>query len=85
MKDGHLLALDTVDNLRAQHNFEYKINYFPDGSSGNGITLYGSDDQELVAKVRGLGHNQFSVGKTTLEDVYLSLTEDGEGFDDGTR
>ena len=85
IKDGLLLALDTVDNLRAQHNFEYKINYLPDGSSGNGVTLYGSDDQELVAKVRGLGHNQFSVGKTTLEDVYLSLTKDGEGFDDGTR
>jgi ABC-2 type transport system ATP-binding protein len=85
MKDGRLLALDTVDNLRAQHNFEYKINYFPDGSSGNGVTLYGSDDQELVTKVRDLGHNQFSVGKTTLEDVYLSLTEDDERFDDGTR
>ena len=27
IQDGRLLALDTIDNLRADHGFEYKITY----------------------------------------------------------
>lgn len=83
IQGGRMLALDTVANLRANHGFQFKITYFPNGSIGDGVTLYGTDDQELISRVRGMGIQQFSVGRTTLEDVYLAMTGGMDGFDDG--
>jgi len=82
IKDGRLLALDTVDNLRAHNRFEFKVTYFPNGPSDMGTTIYGTDDQELVAQVNALGFQQLSVSRTTLEDIYLALTSGLDGFDD---
>ncbi|MBC8281710.1 MAG: ABC transporter ATP-binding protein [Chloroflexi bacterium] len=82
IKGGQLLALDTVDNLRASNGFEFKITYYPDGMKTKGTTIYGADDQELIAQVNGLGIQQFAVSRTTLEDIYLALTGGLDEFDD---
>ena len=72
IQDGLLMALDTVDNLRAAHGFNYKVTY---ESSGRTVTLYGADDRSLVQKVQAEGYDQYAVSRATLEDVYLALTE----------
>ena len=81
---GRLLDIDTVDNLRASHGFEFKVTYQPNGL-GEPVTLYGSDDQELVQQVQSMGLRHFSVGKTTLEDVFLAMTGDHEKLNDGAN
>ena len=78
IQDGKLLALDTVDNLRASHGYAFKVTYLPDGPALEQAVLYGADDRELVARVRSQGIQQYSVSRTSLEDVYLALT-DGKG------
>ena len=76
-----MLALDTVANLRANHSFQFKVTYFVNDSAGEPITLFGSDDQELVAKMKEMGIRQFSLESTSLEDAYLDMTGGLEGFD----
>lgn len=71
IQDGRLLALDTVDNLKAGHGYEYKITFEVDDKTE---TIYGSTDKELVAQVQAKGIRQYAVSRTTLEDVYLGLT-----------
>ena len=73
IQNGRLLALDTVDNLRAAHGFNYKITYESDGST---TTMYGADDRSLVQEVQAKGFDQYAVSRATLEDVYLALTEE---------
>ena len=75
IQNGSLLALDTIANLRADHGFEYKIVYEADDRTR---TVYGADDRALVQQVQSDGIREFSVSRTTLEDVYLGLTV-GEG------
>ena len=75
IQDGRLLALDTIANLRADHGFEYKIVYEADDRTH---TVYGADDASLVRQVQSDGIREYSVSRTTLEDVYLGLTG-GEG------
>ena len=82
VKGGRLLALDSVDNLRAKNGFEFKVTYFPKGNHETAITIYGSNDQTLIAQVNAEGIQQFTVSRTTLEDMYLALTGELEGFDD---
>jgi ABC-2 type transport system ATP-binding protein len=82
LRESRLLALDTVANLRENYGFQLKITYFPNGPNMDGATLYGADDQELVAKVRDMGYQNFSVGQTSLEDIYLAMIGGVEGFDD---
>ena len=83
IKGGRLLALDTVDNLRASNGFEFKVSYYSDGTKSERTTVYGADHQELVAQVNELGVQQFAVSRTTLEDIYLALTGELNKFDDG--
>jgi len=78
ISQGSLLALDTVRNLRSSRGFDFKITYAVDGLNGATETIFGTDDRELVDRVRQMGIRQYSVGRTTLEDVYLALT-DGTG------
>ena len=83
ISQGRMLALDTVASLRSAHGFDFKITYSANGSDGPSKTIYGKDDRELVERVRDMGIRQFSVSRTTLEDVYLALTN-GENPDDST-
>ena len=73
--EGALLALDTIANLRAAHGFDYKISFLADDRPH---VLYGASDNALVQQVQAMGIREYAVSKTTLEDVYLGLT-DGKG------
>ena len=81
INQGRLLALDTVDNLRASHGFEFKITFQRD-DSGMPESLYGSTGSELTEKVRAMGIQQYTVARASLEDVYLALTGEREALDD---
>ena len=75
---GWLLALDTVPNLRAAHGFEFKVTYTTNGGDNKTHTIYGEDDGELLERIRAQGIRQFSGARTSLEDVYLALTDEQE-------
>ena len=85
IQDGRLLALDTITNLRAQHGLEFKVTYFPNGPTGEEVTLHGSNERELVARVLEMGFSQYSVGRASLEDIYFALTGGMDEFDDHTN
>ena len=73
VQDGFWLAHDTVARLKAAHGHEYKITF----DSQEGVeTIYGSDDKTLVQQVQAQGVRQYTVSRTTLEDVYLGLTRE---------
>ena len=73
VQDGFWLAHDTVVRLKAAHGHEYKITF----DSPEGVeTIYGSDDRTLVQQVQAQGVRQYTVSRTTLEDVYLGLTRE---------
>ena len=76
ISNGKLLALDSVEGLKSTHGFDFKVTYSTNRESGSTNTIYGKDDHDLVEQVRARGIRQFSVGRTTLEDVYLALTGD---------
>ena len=80
ISNGRLLALDSVEGLKSAHGFDFKVTYSANGQNGATETIYGKDDHALVEQVRAMGIRQFSVNRTTLEDVYLALTGD-EGND----
>lgn len=81
INDGHLLKLDTIPNLRAELEYQFKVTYLAGDTQGNPQNIYGTNEQELVEKVRKIGVHNFSVSRTNLEDVYLSLTGELSGFD----
>lgn len=75
VQGGSLLALDTVDRLRAAYGYEHKIIL----KSDEGVeTIYGRDDRELVRQAQDRGIRHYTVARTTLEDVYLGLTRERE-------
>ena len=78
--EGALLALDTIPNLRAAHGFDYKISYLADGRTH---VLYGASDAALVQQVQAKGIREYAVSQTTLEDVYLGLTNGKGRLNDG--
>ena len=82
ISNGRLLALDSVEGLKSAHGYDFKVTYSSNGENGAKETIYGKDDHDLVERVRAMDVRQFSVGRTTLEDVYLALTGD-EGNDGG--
>ncbi len=77
IQDGTLLALDTVEGLKTAIGYEFKIKF---DSAGRTETIYGSDDKALVDQVRARGIDEFSVSRTTLEDVYLKMTSEEAGL-----
>ncbi|MQF67526.1 ABC transporter ATP-binding protein [SAR202 cluster bacterium AD-802-F09_MRT_200m] len=82
--DGGLVALDTVANLRSYNGYEYKITYLSGDNQNGPVTCYGADGQALVEQVQAQGIQDFTLSPTSLEDVYLALTETRESFDDRT-
>ena len=70
IQEGSLLAHDTVARLKTAYGHDYKITF----DSEEGVeTIYGSDDRSLVERVQARGIRQYTVSRTTLEDVYLGL------------
>ena len=69
--DGALRALDTIENLHAAYGYDYKLTF---ASASGTETIYGNDDQDLVRRVQRQNVDQYSLSRTTLEDIYLDLT-----------
>ncbi len=79
IQEGGLIALDTIPNLRASLEHEYKLIFeTADGRQ----TRFGSDASALVAGVQAKGIDEYTVMRTTLEDVYLALTQGRSGIND---
>ena len=72
IQEGRLIAIDTIANLRASIGHEYKLVY--ETTEGR-QTVYGNDESSLAAQVRAEGVDEYAVMRTTLEDVYLALTQ----------
>ena len=79
--EGRLMALDTVDGLRAAHGLEFKVTFSRAEGAGEPETIYGADDGALVEQVRAMGVRQYAVSRASLEDVYLALTGSKERLD----
>ncbi len=72
IQDGRLISLDTITNLRASIGHEYKLVYeTPEGRQ----TVFGDDHLALANQLRAQGIDEYSVMRTSLEDVYLALTQ----------
>ena len=78
--EGRLVALDTVDNLLAAQGLSVKATFRAEGES-EPTAIFGSDDRELVEKMRARGVKEFSIGRANLEDVYLAITGTSERFE----
>ena len=72
IQDGRLISIDTIANLRASIGHEYKLVY--ETAEGR-QTVYGNDESALAARVRAEGVDEYAVMRTSLEDVYLTLTQ----------
>ena len=77
--DGTLVALDTVDNLKAAHGYKFKIAM---ESGDRTETIYGSDPRMLAQQALDRGIHQYAVSPTTLEDAYLALTGERARLDE---
>ena len=72
IQDGRLISIDTIANLRASIGHEYKLTFeTPEGRQ----TLYGDNQAALADRVRAEGVDEYAVMRTSLEDVYLALTQ----------
>ena len=72
IQDGRLISLDTIGNLRSAIGHEYKLVYeTPEGRQ----TAFGDDHLDLAAQLRAQGIDEYAVMRTSLEDVYLALTQ----------
>ena len=72
IQDGRLISIDTIANLRASIGHEYKLTYeTPEGRQ----TIYGDNQAALADRVRAEGVDEYAVMRTSLEDVYLALTQ----------
>ena len=79
IRDGRLISLDTIANLRSSIGHEYKLVY---ESSEGQQTVYGDDHLALAARLRDQGVDEYSVMRTSLEDVYLALTRQSRNASD---
>ena len=72
IQDGRLISIDTIANLRASIGHEFKLTYeTPEGRQ----TIYGDNQAALADRVRAEGVDEYAVMRTSLEDVYLALTQ----------
>jgi ABC-2 type transport system ATP-binding protein len=84
IEGGRLLALDTVDNLRISCGRSYKTTYTGNSMGREKEVQYGTTEKDVASRARALGIDDFTISKTSLEDVYLALTGRNQGADDFT-
>ena len=74
MHKGIIKELDTLDGLRSHITGEFKLTYTPDGTDAESTeVVYGASHQELLEQAQTLGIAEFSISKTSMEDVYFSV------------
>ena len=77
MHGGIIKELDTLNGLRTHITGEFKLAYASlDSDHESTKTVYGPSHDELIAQARTLGISEFSISKTSLEDVYVSVIGD---------
>lgn len=70
---GRLRVQGTVEALRARCRNRFKATY----GDGNGRhALFGQTSDDLLADLARRGIEEFSLAKTSLEDVYMELTDE---------
>lgn len=70
---GRILAMGSIEELRGLCRNRYKATY----GEGNGLrqqSLYGDTYKAVVDELARQHIQEYAVGKTTLEDLYLELT-----------
>lgn len=78
IKDGVLLDLDTIGNLRNSYLNDYKLtarDYNDRRYTDEYVTIYGSNYQQLTTLAEHRGFQNVEISKTRLEDIYLALND----------
>jgi ABC-2 type transport system ATP-binding protein len=73
---GRILAEGTIDDLRARCRTRFKATYEVEGRPQ---FILGQTRPEVLAAIEARGVAEFSVMRTSLEDVFLELTEQPVG------
>lgn len=68
---GRILASGTIEELRAQCRNRYKATYI---EFGEPLTIFGQAQTDIVQALADKGIEEFSLTRTSLEDLYLELT-----------
>ena len=72
---GNSSGSSTLSTRRTRGSETPIITFRRDGAPDDEEAIFGTDDGELVERVRSMGVTEYSVSRGTLEDVYLTLTE----------
>jgi ABC-2 type transport system ATP-binding protein len=73
MGGGRILAMGTIDELRGLCRNRYKAT-FGEANGNQRQTLFGSTYEDVAAELARRDIQEYTIGKTTLEDLYLELT-----------
>lgn len=77
MHGGIIKVLDTLNGLRTRITGEFKLTYAPVESDPESTkTVYGPSHDEPIEQAQTMGISEFSISKTSLEDVYVSVIGD---------
>ncbi len=74
---GRILAEGTIDDVRALCRNRFKATFGDDSRSEQ--TIYGRTRDEVLSVLQKQEISEYSLARTSLEDLYLELT--GEGFE----
>ena len=72
---GRVLAHGDIEEIRALCSNRFKGMYRENGA---GNAVYGQTHAEVVGRLESLGVEEYTLARTTLEDLYLELTSKGK-------
>jgi ABC-type multidrug transport system ATPase subunit len=73
--DGRMLARGSVEEIRSLSKAQFKAVYELDGRARS---LYGTTHEEVLLGISKLGIKEYSLSKTSLEDLFMELTVKSE-------
>lgn len=74
---GSILARGTLEELRSLCGYGYKATF--EDEAGEQRTVYGIDQERVIREMERAGTAEFSLARTSLEDLYLQLTSESSG------
>jgi ABC-type multidrug transport system ATPase subunit len=74
LDSGRVLAHGDIEAIRALCRHRFKGTYRENGA---GNAVYAQTHAEVVGRLESLGVEEYTVARTTLEDLYLELTRKG--------
>ena len=75
---GRILAEGTIEDVRALCRNRFKATFGEDSRTAEAI--YGQTRDEVLATLEQRENYEYSLTRTSLEDLYLELT--GDGFEE---